>query len=242
MIRGSVVCLRRCISVYLGALITGAGPLLISGCMSLALEGTWADSGRTVGEGSWRGKLFPLGERDASLAVENDDRYLRVFFTTTDPALQDRIMKQGIFIWFDPNGGETRRFGIRYPVAWSALPVSVDGAPHPETNAPGSTEAGWGKPGDDLEIYTDGYKEYERVGKKDAGGIDAQVAKRADTLVYQLRIPLGAHPGGTYSLGAGPGELIGVGVETRANLTTGESVSTLLPFQVWRKIQLARHP
>ena len=219
-----------------------SGTLLISGCMSLAIMGTWVDQGKGPDGDSWRSKLIPLGERDASLAIRNDDRSMRVVFTTTDPALRDRILKQGIYFWFDPNGGESRRFGIRYPVAWSALPVSVDGEPRTEQPLPGSPEAGWGKPGEDIEIYTDGYKEYERIGKKDAGGIDAQVLKFSDTLVCMLSVPLGGHAGGPYSLGAVPGDLIGVGVETRSNPTTGESISTLLPFQVWRKIQLARRP
>jgi hypothetical protein len=219
-----------------------AGSIFVSGCMSLAIVGTWTDPGRRPDQDSWRTRLFPLGERDASLAIQNDDRSMRVVFTTTDPALRDRILKQGIYFWFDPNGGERRVFGIRYPVAWSALPVSVDGEPRTEEPSPGSPEAGWGKPGEDIEIYTDGYKEYERIGKKDAGGIDAQVMKFSDTLVCQIRVPLGEHPGMPYTLGAVPGDIIGVGVETRSNPTTGESISTLLPFQAWRKIQLARRP
>jgi hypothetical protein len=216
--------------------------LLLSGCMSLAMQSTWADPGAVTGPNSWRGALLPLGERDASLAIQNDDSFLHVEFATTDPALQDRILKQGIFIWFDPNGEEARKFGIRYPVAWGTMPASMDEAPHTEGNLPGSPGAGYGRPGDDLEIYTDGYKEYERIGKKDAGGIDARVTKSSDTLLCQIRIPLRERARGPYALGAGPGDLIGVGVETRANLTSGESVGSILPFKVWRKVRLALHP
>ncbi len=186
--------------------------------------------------------MLPLGERDASLAIQNDEEYLHVAFLTTDPGLQERILNQGIFIWFDPNGGEARRFGVRYPVARSTLPASMDELPHPEGILPGSPATGWGRAGDDLEIYTDGYKEYERLGKKDAGGIEVQVTKLSDTLLCQLRVPLREHARGPYALSATPGDLIGVGIETRANRTTGESVDSILPFKVWRTVQLSSSP
>jgi hypothetical protein len=210
--------------------------LLIPGCMSLALQSTWLSGGGGAEPERWRESLFSLGERVASLAVQNDDRFLHVAFITTDPGLQERILKQGIFIWFDPNGGEARRFGIRYPLAWGTMPGSIDDAPHSAGELRG---AGKGKPGDDLEIYTDGYKEYERVGKKDAGGIGVNVEILSDTLLCRIRVPLRGPAGGPYALGAAPGDLIGVGVETRANRPTGESIGTLLPFQVWRVIRLS---
>jgi len=204
--------------------------------MSLELRSTWLDNGVGAEPGKWRESLFSVGERDASLAVQNDERFLHVAFITTDPGLQERILKQGIFIWFDPNGGVSRRFGIRYPLAWGTMPGSID-----EATQPGSDlhAAGKGKPGDDLEIYSDGYKEYERVGRKDAGGIGVNVEKLSDTLLCQVTVPLRGPAGGPYGLGAAPGDLIGVGVETRANRPTGESLSTMLPLQVWRTIRLA---
>ena len=216
--------------------------LLIAGCMSLAMQSIWADPGGGANSSAWRRALVPLGERDASLAIQNDEKFLHVAFTTTDPGLQDRILNQGIFIWFDPNGGEARGFGIRYPVAWGTLPASMDELPRPEGTLPGSPATGWGRAGDDLEVYTDGYKEYERIGKKDAGGIDVRVSKLSDTLLYQLSVPLRGYARGPYAVSAAPGDLIGVGIETRANRTTGESVGSVLPFKVWRNIRLAPRP
>ncbi|HEX7573598.1 MAG TPA: hypothetical protein VF514_10930 [Bacteroidota bacterium] len=210
--------------------------------MSLAMQSRWADTGGESDSNAWRRAILPLGERDASLAIRNDDYYLYVAFLTTDPELQERIRNQGIYIWFDPNGGEARRFGIRYPVAWGTLPASMDELPHPESTLPGSPATGWGRPGDDLEIYTDGYKEYERMGKKDAGGIEVQVTKLSDTLLCQLRVPLREHSRGPYAVSAAPGDLIGVGIETRANRATGESVDSILPFKVWRTVQLSSSP
>jgi hypothetical protein len=210
--------------------------------MSLAMRSTWADPAGGINSNAWRGALVPLGERDASLAIQNDEEFLHVTFTTTDPGLEDRILNQGIFIWFDPKGEEARRFGVRYPLAWGTLPASMDELPRPEGTTPGSAGAGWGRAGDDLEIYTDGYKEYERIGKKDAGGIDVRVTKMSDTLLYQLTVPLREHAGGHYAVSAAPGDLIGVGIETRANRTTGESVGSILPFKIWRKVRLALQP
>jgi hypothetical protein len=210
--------------------------------MSLAIQSNWTVHGGEIDSDSWRRAILPLGERDASLAVQNDDYFLYVAFMTTDPGLRDRILNQGIFIWFDPNGGEARSFGVRYPVAWGTLPASMDELPRAEETLPGSPATGWGKAGEDLEIYTDGYKEYERLGKKDAGGIDVRVSKLSDTLLYQLRVPLREHARGPYAVNAAPGDLIGVGIETRANRTTGESVGSMLPFKVWRMVQLSSHP
>ena len=221
---------------YLAILSAAFILVVMAGCMSLALQSTWLDDRGVSNPARWRESLFSLGERDASLAVQNDERSLHVSFITTDPGLQARILKQGIFIWFDPNGGESRRFGIRYPLAWGTMPGSIDESPQPGGNVQG---AGKGKPGDDLEIYTDGFKEYERVGKKDAGGIEVNVEQLSDTLLCQVTVPLRGPAGGSYGLAAAPGDQIGVGVETRATRPTGESIDTMLPFQVWRSLHLS---
>ncbi len=69
-----------------------------------------------------------------------------------------------------------------------------------------------------------------------------QVTKLSDTLLCQLRVPLREHARGPYALSAAPGDLIGVGIETRANRTTGESFGSILPFKVWRTVQLSSSP
>ncbi len=83
------------------------------------------------------------------------------------------------------------------------------------------------------------YKEYERLGKKHAGGIDVAVSKLSDTLLCQVRVPLRGTAPSPYALNASPGDLIGVGIETRANLASVESIGSILPLHSWRQIRLA---
>ena len=215
---------------------------LLAACTSLVLQSKWGDPGKSVDSDARQGTFIPLAEREASYAIQNDDTRLRIAFMTTDPDLQERIRTEGMMIWFDPEGGEARRLGIRYPVAWGSLPGSLDGVPQAEGAPPGSRGAGWGKPGDELEIYTDGYNEHERMGRRDAGGISVHIAMMSDTLLYDISVPFRGRGPGPYVLDAAPGGLIGVCFETRDTRLAANSAASIIPFQVWKKIRLAPHP
>jgi len=207
--------------------------------MSLVMQSDWSGMAAPGLSVPPAGAFFPLGERDAWLAVRNDSARITVAFTTTDPGLQDRILNQGIFVWFDPGGGETRAFGIRYPVAWSGAPLGLDAIP----GQPGSVAGpGAGRPGDDLEVYSDAFREHERYAKADVPGLEVRTSVRADTLLYVLNVPLEGHGHDAYALNAAPGDLVGIGIETRDTRTTGESVGSILPFIVWRNVRLAARP
>jgi len=204
--------------------------------MSLVLQSEWAAS---PGAPPWASGFVSLGERDAWLAVRNGDDRLAIEFTTTDPGLRDRFVNQGLFVWFDPGGGEARTFGIRYPVAWSGHPTGIDAVP----GQPGSVEGpGAGRAGDDLEVYTDGFREHDRYAKMDVPGLDVHAGIRADTLFFGLTVPLRGHGHDAYALNAAPGDLVGVGIETRDTRTTAETAGSILPFIVWCNVRLAVHP
>jgi len=207
--------------------------------MSLVMQSDWSVSaGRDVLP-SPAGRFVSLGERDAYLAVGNDSERVMLAFTTTDPGLQDRVLNQGIFFWFSPGGGERRAFGIRYPVAWSGSPTGLDAVP----GQPGTVEGpGAGKTGNDLEVYADGFREHERYAKADVPGLEVSTGRRADTLFYTLMVPLAGHGHDAYAVTAAPGDVLGIGIETRDTRTTGESAGSILPFIVWRNVRLAAGP
>jgi len=69
------------------------------------------------------------------------------------------------------------------------------------------------------------------MGKKTPGELMCGSRQLSDTLLYQLRVPLREACRGPYAVNAAPGDLIGVGIETRANRTTGESVGSILSVQ-----------
>jgi len=216
-----------------------ASAAIAAGCMSLVMQSEWSGAAPPAQSPYPSGVFVSLGERDAWLAVRNDSARVSIAFTTTDPGLQDRILNQGIFVWFDPGGGESRAFGIRYPVAWSGSPTGLDAVP----GQPGSVEGpGAGRPGDDLEVYSDAFRQHDRYAKADVPGLEVQVRRRADTLIYLLTVPLRGHGHDSYALDAAPGEVAGIGIETRDTRTTGESAGSILPFIVWRNVRLAARP
>jgi len=207
--------------------------------MSLVMHSDWYTPAGPARPPFRPGSFMYLGERDAWLAVRNDSARVEVVFRTTDPGLKDRFANQGIFIWFDPGGGETRTFGVRYPVAWSGHQTGIDAVP----GEPGSVEGpGAGRAGDDLEVYTDGFREHERYAKMDVPGLEPRFALSADTLTYELTVPLKGQGHDAYALDVAPGETVGISIETRATRTTGDGVSSILPFIVWHNIRLAARP
>lgn len=117
-----------------------------------------------------------------------------------------------------------------------------------------------------MEVYTDGLNEHERLGLKDAGGIRVRFVQLDDTLRCEVRMPLRPGPMNPYALGAAPGDLIGVGFETRDARISGQSAASSatrsrrgrstpsgsgsaaggvstpgseIPFRVWTKVHLS---
>jgi hypothetical protein len=165
----------------------------------------------------WAGQTYTIGEGEVSLGFMNDGESLYVCLLSGDKAVRSQIMRGGLTVWLDPNGGEKKTFGIRFPV-----PAADRKPPEGRTQEP---PAEGGKenpnaamiPGADtaeLEIIASENGAPRRLALDDAGGIEVAIEPSSGFLVYELKIPLARSEGHPFSVGAAPGGVVGIGFET----------------------------
>jgi hypothetical protein len=165
----------------------------------------------------WSGNLFVEGEGlEVGFFNDRDDLYLCLL--TRDDFTRAEILTQGLTVWFDPRGGTDHVFGIRFPLG---LPRGEQKLPMRETREGPELENVPQKiPMEKMEILRS--KEPPRtLALDEAKGIEVKVLPTAETVVYELKIPLASSEQHPFAVGSEPGKTIGVGFES-APLETKE--------------------
>ena len=179
------------------------------GCGEPVLPAGWADPGITV-DGKlddWGSTLSYFEEQRVTLGVRNDDRYLYLCVNSTNSALLQRALIQGLEVWVDPKGGKAKSFGIRYPLGVREMDFDIghegrrfdprdlahkyEGAPNELRFFTGPGESHLAKPGE--------------------GGIQVAMGRPENDLSCELRLPLLAGEGEPHAIGARPGALLSIG-------------------------------
>jgi len=159
----------------------------------------------------WRGSLSMIEGGDASLGVSNDKENLYVCLVAESSLLQAQIMATGVTVWFDPHGGTKKILGIRYlgrAIEEARLRQAGETDRNPSPGDP------FGNEPSGLEIIRSGKSDFRDMETVNALGIEAKFVPTAALVAYELKIPLlptEAHP---LAVGAPPGQLIGLGIDT----------------------------
>jgi hypothetical protein len=159
----------------------------------------------------WAGQLFVVGGQKVSLGILNDRDYLYVCVRTDDGAMRRQILRSGLVVWFDPQGGKRKALGIKYPVGMRPEESRMwKGDEGEENEFPAEFEGNL----TDLEIYRQGKSTGERLDIDNAEGIEIKAASAGKHFVYELKIPLALSGRDSLGLGAQSGGTIGIGFET----------------------------
>jgi hypothetical protein len=174
-----------------------------------------------------------------SIGLRNDAGDLYVVLTSSDPSVPFLLMRRGLIVWFDADGGTKKRFGIRYPV--------IEGSGGPPMRRPGGFGQPGGEPGREpgrepsrapgaegqpteaagllfdpakdgrwarLELLGPGKDDRRSLMLDRTPGIEVRIGRVEGSLVYELKVPLQIDDGHPYAIGARPGATIGIGLET----------------------------
>jgi len=199
---------------------------LIAGCKTLEFASRWKNKDVVIdGKNTeWKDSLYALDEHETSMGLLNDDHFLYIGLITVNRDYQRQIMRSGLTVWFDRNGGEGKKFGIHYPLGPGG-PGSQQGRKENTGDEGSSGEAGGDRPAesqmdnprplvDELEVYGPGDGEHHRMTTAETGGIDVRVGITNGVLVYELKVPLADNGSTAFAIGTKPGMQIGVGVES----------------------------
>jgi hypothetical protein len=119
----------------------------------------------------------------------------------------------GIYLWFDPEQGEERKFGIRYPIG------IVEGTDSLMTllreQDPNKMNEAFNESCREMMVIGEDDRTWRRGGTGEFYGISAAAKAGRDALVAEFKIPLGSTARFGYGIGASGGAVVSVGLESK---------------------------
>lgn len=165
----------------------------------------------------WRSKVFEIPDKKFGVGFANDDKFMYVCLTTDDRSKIFQILRNGFIVWFEPESGNYKPFGIKYPL------VNVFDKPQQPEQFNGTE-----MPGENVQRnfskMLENQNEFEVVNEDkypllalplvNKEGIEAKLSISDGRLIYELKVPLAAAKQYSFAAGAMPGEKIKVRFET----------------------------
>jgi len=180
---------------------------VVAGCSSTPELGSrWTDNGTT----GLQGNTFLVKSQNILIGLHNDNEYLYLTVTAGDRMKQRQIAVQGLTVWFDAKGGDDKRFGIHYPLGVMRPQIEGRGQDFMRDTSWDTAES----LSDELDILGPADGEHHRMHMLEAKGVDVKMENREGTLIYSLKVPLMDNGGHAFAIGAKPGSVIGLGIET----------------------------
>jgi hypothetical protein len=191
--------------------------LFLQGCgSSMQLTSKWSEHKIQI-DGDlkeWSDSTLFVQKDDIRCGVMNDNEFLYVCVISSKPNLGRQVMFRGMTVWFDPNGGEKKTLGIRFPIGMGGRDIMTRPEADERDQRGNGVETMGRQALNEFEYVGPTEKDLQRVSRLQGQGVEMHLTTTPDRFVYQLRIPLAyssAHP---YSVESRPGAPIGVGFET----------------------------
>ncbi len=187
-----------------------------AGCRTLQVESQWRDREITIDGNSddWLGALYYFEDERISVGFLNDESHIYLCLISENPMIRAQVMGQGLTLWFDPEGGKQKTFGIHYPIGRQGLgnQENLMRMRGEELDREELREA-FERSMTELEILGPGESEPKRMPIEEAKGIDIKLKPSSGLLVYEIKVPLLRSEQYPYAVGARAGGSIGIGLE-----------------------------
>ncbi|UCC38965.1 MAG: hypothetical protein JSV96_14310 [Candidatus Aminicenantes bacterium] len=164
----------------------------------------------------WLGAMLYFEGEYISVGIRNDESFFYMCMIAEEPIIRAQVMRQGFTVWFDPDGGDEKTFGIKFPIGMQAIGTPEKMIPRRERESepdPEEMQRAFRRLLAELEILGPGKDEQARLKVEEAKGIDIVLNISGEMLVYELKVPLLHNEQHPYAVGAEVGNLIGVGLE-----------------------------
>ncbi|MFA5005572.1 MAG: hypothetical protein WC561_05580 [Candidatus Omnitrophota bacterium] len=83
----------------------------------IAIDGKYTDWGNYISYYSEKEKLV--------VNLANDDEYLYICLISRSRRVETQIMESGLQLWFDPEAGQRKIFGIRFPIGMRVMGMPI---------------------------------------------------------------------------------------------------------------------
>jgi hypothetical protein len=160
----------------------------------------------------WQGMLQFLEDANLSYGLANDDQSMYIVLVVGDRQVRRQIMMSGLYLWFDPDGGKNKRFGLRYPIG---LQDDVsDMKEMLRQQDPSRFLDAFHTSTKEMMVIGAHDSDWRRAGTRDVGGIEAAAGADENKLVLEFRVPVTNDGQYGYGIGTIAGSVIGLGLET----------------------------
>ena len=191
--------------------------VLLTGCNSIELQSSWKD--RTIkidgNDDDWKDKKYYIRDKNISIGVMNDEKYLYLCFYPTNRKLSEQLLRQGLTIWFNGEGKKKKDFGIKFPLG---LKNMMKDRSKTDSNfkdiEPEMIENMVKKKSKKLEILGSRKEDVKTLEIKNLVGIEIALGVQKGVFVYELKIPYEHNQVYSASVGAEPGSEICLYFET----------------------------
>lgn len=201
--------------------------LSLAGCETIELKSNWRDREITIDgiNSEWKNTLIYIEKAEVLVGLLNDETFLYACVLAESPFLRAQIMRQGFTMWFDPAGENKKAFGIRFPIGreekFKKETIGEEREPFLGEPPMGEEEPDQEKMEEiykksltELEILGPGKNDSKRMPVADAKGVEISLVPSSGMLVYELKVPLVQSDQHPYAIGAQPGKIIGVMLES----------------------------
>ena len=193
--------------------------MAMAGCKTEELASTWSDREVRIDgvNDEWQGATTFIEDKDVSIGLLNDDEFLYVSLSSND-SLRMQVMRTGLTVWFDPEGGTDEWYGINFPTGAQGRMQAMqgrrrrggDGDRDPQSRRPTVDD----DPMMYIELVGPGELGRRRIPIERVTGIEVKIGNDFGRFVYELKVPLPRDADHLFGIGTKAGAVLGVGLET----------------------------
>ena len=158
-----------------------------------------------------------IEDKDVSIGLLNDDEFLYVSLSSND-SLRMQVMRTGLTVWFDPEGGTDEWYGINFPTGVQGRMQAMQGRRRRGGDGDRDPQSRRPTVDDDPMMYIalvgPGELGRRRIPIERVTGIEVKIGNDFGRFVYELKVPLPRDADHLFGIGTKAGVVLGVGLET----------------------------
>ena len=193
--------------------------MAMAGCKTEELASTWSDREVRIDgvNDEWQGATTFIEDKDVSIGLLNDDEFLYVSLSSND-SLRMQVMRTGLTVWFDPEGGTDEWYGINFPTGAQGRMQAMQGRGRRGGDGDRDPQSRRPTVDDDPMMYIalvgPGELGRRRIPIERVTGIEVKIGNDFGRFVYELKVPLPRDADHLFGIGTKAGAVLGVGLET----------------------------
>jgi len=186
--------------------------LFVNSCGGTEYTSKWADKPITLSgtETDWTNKTAYIQDEGILFGVQNDKDNIYLFMSTNDQAKIRQLMGRGLIVWLDREGGDNKKFGIKYPIGFfgsGEMPQRRD-----DTQQGDMMKERIDRMSQEFEIYEPDSKTWTRMSFAQVKGIEGKITRHDERVVYELKISRTSQNSDFFLMASN--NKIGLGLET----------------------------